>query len=105
MDSQPFPNIFEDELFQKKLAYPYEVFNLSNFQEPLNLTKEDSWSTLKQTTPPDEEINRTKGLKKWYEERTRNNYVILKNGSFTISWLIRKLCWESYTWIQHQSFV
>ena len=53
-------NGFGDELFKKKLAYPYEVFSLSNFQEPLNLTKEDFWSTLKQRTPPDEEINRTR---------------------------------------------
>ena len=56
-------NGFTDELFKKKLAYPYEYLrqsdsvNLGNFQEPLNLTKEDFWSTLKQTTPPDEEID------------------------------------------------
>ena len=31
----------------------------SNFQGPINLTKADYWSTLKQETPPDEEINRT----------------------------------------------
>ena len=42
-----------DELLKTKLAYPYEVFTLSNFQEPLNLTKEDFWSTLKQKTSPD----------------------------------------------------
>ena len=30
-----------DDLFKKKLSYPYEKFNLDNFQEPLNLTKED----------------------------------------------------------------
>ena len=28
-----------DDLFKKKLAYPYEKFNLNNFQQPLNLTK------------------------------------------------------------------
>ena len=32
---------FEDEIFKKKLAYPYEYLTHSNFQEPLNLTKED----------------------------------------------------------------
>ena len=37
-----------DDLFKKKLAYPYEYLNLDNFQEPLNLTKEDYWSTLKE---------------------------------------------------------
>ena len=60
-------NGFTDELFKKKLAYPYEKFTLDNFQGPrsfahsssLNLTKEDFWSLLKQTTPPDEEINQT----------------------------------------------
>ena len=55
-------NGFADELFKKKLAYPHEYVNLGNFQEPLNLTKEDFWSTLKQTTPPDEEINRTQEI-------------------------------------------
>ena len=32
---------FIDENFKKKLAYPYEYFNLDNFDKPLNLTKED----------------------------------------------------------------
>ena len=46
---------------KKKLAYPYEYFNLISIWEPLKIweTNEDFWSTLKQTTPPDEEINRT----------------------------------------------
>ena len=48
-----------DELFKKKLAYPYEYFTHNNFQEPLNLSPQDFWSTLKQTTPSLEEINRT----------------------------------------------
>ena len=48
-------NRLDDESLKKKLAYPYECFLLGNFQEPLNLTKEDFWSTLKQETPPDEE--------------------------------------------------
>ena len=56
-------NNFEDELFQKKLAFRNEVFTLSNFQEPLNLTKEEFWSTLKQTTSPDEGIKLTKHKK------------------------------------------
>ena len=55
-------NGLDDEIFKKKLAYLYEVFILSNFQEPLNLTKEGFWSTLKQTTLPDEEINRTQEI-------------------------------------------
>ena len=60
-----------DELFKKKLAYPYEYLNLSKIQEPLNLSPEDFWSTLKQTTPSLEEINRTQELIKKYD---------LKNG-------------------------
>ena len=80
-------NGFTDEIFKKKLAYPYEYFILNNIWEPLDLTKEDFSSTLKQTTPPDEEINRTKEITKKVErkERTRINYDILKNGCSTIS--------------------
>ena len=55
-------NGLDDELIKKKLAYPYEVFTLSKFQEPLNLTNKDFLSTLKQTTSPDEEINRTQEI-------------------------------------------
>ena len=51
-----------DDLFKKKLAYPYEYLNLDNFQEPLNLTKEDYWSTLTQSYPSDDDIQRTKEL-------------------------------------------
>ena len=48
-----------DDLFKKKLAYPYEYLNLDNFQELLNLTKEDYWSTLTQSYPSDDDIKRT----------------------------------------------
>ena len=51
-----------DDLFKKKLAYPYEYLNLDNFQEPLNLTKEDYWSTLTQSYPSDDDIKRTQEL-------------------------------------------
>ena len=47
------------DVFEKKLAYPCEYSSHSNFHEPKNLTKADFWSTLKQETPPHEEINRT----------------------------------------------
>ena len=43
-----------EDLFKKKLAYPYEKFNLNNFQEPLNLSEEDYWSTLTQYYPCDD---------------------------------------------------
>ena len=55
-------NGFKDKLFKKKLAYPYEYLNLDNFQEPLNLTKEDYWSTLTQSYPSDDDIKRTQEL-------------------------------------------
>ena len=69
-----------EELFKKKLAYPYEYFMQSdsvthtNFQESLNLTKEDFWSTLKQTTPPEEEINRIQELNQKYS--VKNEQVL-----------------------------
>ena len=55
-------NGFIDENFKKKLAYPYEYFNLDNFDKPLNLTKEEYWSTLTQYYPSDNDIKRTQEL-------------------------------------------
>ena len=51
-----------DKLFKKKLAYPYEYLNLDNFDKPLNLTKEDYWSTLTQSCLSDDDIKRTQEL-------------------------------------------
>ena len=62
---------FDDELFKQKLAYPYEYFNFDNFDKPINLTKEDFYSTLNQSRPPDEEISRT-------QEIIKN--IIIKTG-------------------------
>ena len=64
LDSFPIldENGFKDKLFKKKLAYPYEYLNLDNFREPLNLTKEDYWSTLTQCYPSDDDIKRTQEL-------------------------------------------
>ena len=57
IDSLPIidENGFIDEFFKTELAYPYKNLNLSIFQEPLNLTYENFWSTLKQSYPLDEE--------------------------------------------------
>ena len=61
-------NGFKDENFKKKLAYPYEYFNLDNFDtqsafgKPLNLIQEDYWSTLTQSYPSDDDIKRTQKL-------------------------------------------
>ena len=71
-------NGFTDELFKKKFAYPYKYPNLSNTQEPLNLTKEDFWSTLKQKTPPDEESNRTQEIKKNVKNGQELTMIYLK---------------------------
>ena len=49
------------------MAYHYEYLNLSDFREPINLIKEEFWSTLKHSYPSDEEINRTKGNLKTYD--------------------------------------
>ena len=70
-------NNFEDELSKKKFAYPYKYLSHSNFQEPLNLTKEDFWSTLKQTTPPDEEINRTQEIVHKYDKKNGHELTML----------------------------
>ena len=51
-----------DDFSKKKLAYPYEKFNLNNLHEPLNLTKEDYWSTLTQSHPCEDDIKRTQQL-------------------------------------------
>ena len=51
-----------DDIFKKKLAYPYEKFNLDNLHQQLNLTKEDYWSTLTQSYPSDDDIKRTQEL-------------------------------------------
>ena len=61
-------NGFIVELFKKNLAYPYEYFTqsafgtLNNFHQPLNLTKEHFWSTLKQSCPSDEGISRSQNI-------------------------------------------
>ena len=55
-------NGFKDKFFKKKLAYPFEYLNLDNFQEPLNLTKEDYWSTLTQSYPSDDDIKRNQEM-------------------------------------------
>ena len=86
-------NNFEDETLKKKLAYPYEHFNLNNFQETLNLTKEDFWSTLKQETPPDEEINRTQESIKKFNLKTGIYLTYICKWVF-YNWLmsLRTLC-------------
>ena len=86
-----------DDLFKKKLAYPYEKFNLENMSQPLNLTKEDYWSTLTQSYPCDDDIKRTQQLIDKCNITTPQQLTLFKNGCFTISRCIRKLCGKFYT--------
>ena len=66
-----------DDFFKKKLAYPYEYLNLDNFQEPLNLSKEDYWSTLTQSYPSDDDIKRTQELIEKYKIRNGQELTML----------------------------
>ena len=65
------------------MAYAYEYLkqsdsvNLGNFREPLNLTKEDFWSTLKKTTQPDEEIYRTQEIIKKFNVKNGQELTML----------------------------
>ena len=76
-----------DDLFKKKLAYPYEKFNLNNLREAthkatheplnLNLTKEDYWSTLNQSYPCEDDIKRTQQLIDTYNITTAQELTML----------------------------
>ena len=56
-------NGMEDDLFKRKLAYPYEKGNnIESFYEPLKLGRDDYFSTLKQSYPDFEEIIRTQAI-------------------------------------------
>ena len=51
-----------DDLFTKKLAYPYRKFNLENMSQPLLLIIEDYWSKLTQPYPCDNDKKETQQL-------------------------------------------
>ena len=62
-----FPSVekngMEDNLFIRKLAYPYEKGKtIESFYKPLKLGREDYFSTLKQSYPVFEEIIRTQAI-------------------------------------------
>ena len=62
-----FPSLdakgMEDDLFKRKLAFPYEKGNtIESFFKPLELGREDYFSTLKQSYPDFEEIIRTQAI-------------------------------------------
>ena len=56
-------NGMEDDLFKRKLAYPYEKGKtIESYYKPLKLGREDYFSTLKQSYPDFEEIIRTQAI-------------------------------------------
>ena len=56
-------NGMEDDLFKRKLAYPYEkVKTIESFYKPLKLCREDDSSTLRQSYPDFEELVRTQAI-------------------------------------------
>ena len=56
-------NDMEDDLFKRKLAYPYEKGKIiGSYYKPLKLGREDYFSTLKQSYPDLEEIIRTQAI-------------------------------------------
>ena len=56
-------NGMEDDLFKRKLAYPYEKCKtIESFYKPLKLGRENYFSTLKQSYPDFEEIIRTQAI-------------------------------------------
>ena len=56
-------NGMEDDLFKRKLAYPYEKGKtFDSFYKPLKLGREDFFSTLKQSYPDFEEIMKTQAI-------------------------------------------
>ena len=62
-----FPSLdkigMEDDLYKRKLAYPYEKGNtIESYYKPLKLCREDYFSTLKQSYPDFEEIIRTPAI-------------------------------------------
>ena len=56
-------NGMEDDLFKRKLAYPYEKGNtIESYYKPLKLGREDYFSTLKPSYPDFEKILRTQAI-------------------------------------------
>ena len=72
-------NKLDDPLLVKKLAYAYEYFNESNFKKPLNLKKEDFWSTLKQKYPPEKKLIRTFEIIDKYNLRSGKDLTLMYN--------------------------
>ena len=76
-----YPNMnkngLTDDLFKQKLAYPYEYFNINNFESPLNLKKEHFWSTLNQNFANEKDINRTNEIIKKFNIKNGKELTLL----------------------------
>ena len=51
-----------DDLFKRKLAYPYEKLNVETMSKPLLLAKQEYWSALTQSYPCDDDKKRTQQM-------------------------------------------
>ena len=72
MDSEGFT----DDLF--KIACRFENFNLDISQKPLNLAKEDYWSTLTKSYPCDDDLTRTNEIIKKFITTQQLTVLYLK---------------------------
>ena len=81
-------NGMEDDLFKRKLAYPYEkVKTIESFYKPLKLGREDYFSTLKKLYPDFEEIIRTQAfiVRNRITNLRESTMLYLKNDVFLIT--------------------
>ena len=69
----------DDPILLKKLAFAYEFFNPENFDQPLNLKKEHFYSTLKQSYPPQQEIDRTFEIINRFDLKSGRELTLLYN--------------------------
>ena len=83
----------EDDLFKRKLAYPYEKGkNIESFYKPLKLGREDYFSTLKQSYPDFEEKIRTQAITRKNRRTNFNELTMfyLKNDVLLLTGIFQK---------------
>ena len=86
-------NGMEDDLFKRKLAYPYEKSKtIESYYKPLKLGREDYFSTLKQSNPDFEEIIRTQAIliKNRITTLKKLTILYLKNDVLLLTDIFRK---------------
>ena len=89
---ESFPSLdangMEDDLFKRKIAYPYEKGKtIESFYKPLKLGRDDYFSTLKQSYPDFEEIIRTQAIiiKNKITNLNELTMLYLKNDVFLLT--------------------